>query len=64
MNNDRLLMLVMMIMMVVGVVLNYNLSENRFGTNLTVIGILGLIIMKLYRDSTQSTTQQSSKNNV
>ena len=60
MDNDRLLIVVMVSMIIIGLILNYNLSDNRFGTNMTVIGILGLIIMKMYRDNGKQTTSKTN----
>lgn len=48
MDNSTLILVIMISTLIFGIVLNYNASENRFGTNLTVIGILGIVGVRLY----------------
>lgn len=49
MENTTLILIIMMSSLILGIVLNYNASENKFGTNLIVIGILGVIGLRLYK---------------
>ena len=42
-----ILLIIFLICLICGIIINYNISNVKFGTNLTLIGMLGIVCTKI-----------------
>jgi len=61
----EIIVIIFIIILMAGIIINYNIQSLKFGTNLIIIGIMGILLVGLYNknnNDNKTTTDENKAN--